>query len=89
LRGSLIAPIREGITIKGLAIYASFPSYLLLEKGCLIAAAGRAETIRPRRGLFLRHHLSYWQGGNPSEFGGGCETRFYDDGKGKGRLWIK
>jgi hypothetical protein len=28
LRGSLVAPIREGITIKGLAISASFPSYL-------------------------------------------------------------
>jgi hypothetical protein len=27
LRGSRIAPIREGITIKGLAIRASFPSY--------------------------------------------------------------
>jgi hypothetical protein len=58
------------MTIKGLAILVPFPSYAA-GKQAFKAAVGRTETIRPFRGLFLRHHLSYWQEGKFFEFGKG------------------
>jgi hypothetical protein len=42
-----------------------------LEKQAFVAAPGQTETIRPPCGLFLRHHLSYWQAGKFFEFGKG------------------